>query len=449
VALISVGGLATGLDTNSIIEQLIQLERRPIVLLERERDGVKATQNSIASVRTRLAALKTALDGLDTAGKVLVRKASSSDETVLGAVAGAGAARGAATFTVGQLARPSIAGSSTGVASGDALVAPGDGTFEFQVGSGEVQTVALTGATTLQGLATAINDLRAGVTASAVNLGTTASPDYRLLVTSDSTGVSSNLTIVNDGTTIGVSTTQTALNAQLALSGFTGTFERETNTFSDVLPFVTLTLKNTGTSTVAVNDDTDAIVEQMKKLVAAYNDVVTFVREESDVTQDADTGDVTIDSLAGDSMVRRLVDSLQDQFSGVVSGIPGGFVNLASLGFKTTIDGTLQLDESKLRAALAEDAIAVAEVLAGAGAIQGVAGRASDLIEQATGAGGALDVRKAALDSEVRRLDDDIAAGERRVLLFEEDLRRQFAALESLVSSLQSQGAFLSQALGG
>ena len=115
--LISIGGLATGLDSNKIIDQLMKLERRPIDLLEKERAAAQATKTSVATVGTKLTTLGTAVRALSTVSGVLVRSASSSDEGVLTAAAGAGAARGSLTITVGQLARGSTAGSTVGVAS--------------------------------------------------------------------------------------------------------------------------------------------------------------------------------------------------------------------------------------------------------------------------------------------------------------------------------------------
>ena len=221
---IQVGGLATGLDTNSIIDQLVKLERRPIGLLEQQQVAVEDSQAAFATFGAKLAALRGAADALGTVDKVLVGKASSSNESVVGAVAGSSASRGTVTVDVTQLARGSVAGASTGLGSATGTVATGAGTFKFQVGSGAVQSVALTTATTLQDLANGINDLNAGVTASAVNLGTAASPDYRLSIVSRTTGDSSTITVVQDDTTLAVQTTQTGRNAEFTVSGFTDAF---------------------------------------------------------------------------------------------------------------------------------------------------------------------------------------------------------------------------------
>src|SRR5439155_21667136 len=112
---ISVGGLATGLDTNKIIDQLVQLEHRPIDILEQQVTAVQATATSFGPLEAKLGALRAAADALNTVPEVLAGKASSSDESVATAAAGTGASRGSLTLTVAQLAQGSVAAATTGV----------------------------------------------------------------------------------------------------------------------------------------------------------------------------------------------------------------------------------------------------------------------------------------------------------------------------------------------
>jgi flagellar hook-associated protein 2 len=326
-------------------------------------------------------------------------------------------------------------------------VATGPGIFSFQVGAGAVQSVALTAATTLDQLVAAVNGLDAGVTASAVNLGTAASPDYRLNLVSRDTGVSHTITVVQDDTTLALQTTQSGQNAQFTVTGFSGTFQRETNTFSDVLSGVTFSLRDAGTSTVTVNDDADAITANVKTLVTAFNDVVQFVAGESAVTEGKTQSELKVGSLAANSTVRRLVDRLHDSISESLAGATTQYVNLSSLGLATQKDGTIAFDESKLRAALAADPAATAQVLAGNGTGRGAANALAQLIGDATGVGGALAIDQQGFTDQVRELQDQIDAGTRRLDVVEADLVGQFTALEKLVSGLQSQGSFLTATL--
>src|SRR5438874_11010567 len=229
--LITVGGLATGIDTNSIIDQLVKLEHRPVDLLAIEVGDVQATQASITTLTGKLSTLAAAAHGLETADGGLVRQATSSDTDVLATAAGAGAQPGSVTLTVTQLARGSVAGATVGVASASSTVASGPGTFQFQVGSGTVKSVNVDATTTLQGLATAINELDAGVTASAVHLGTASAPDFRLEIASKATGATSTVTVTHEDTALAVQTAQAGQNAQLTVDGLRGTFEGVSDTF--------------------------------------------------------------------------------------------------------------------------------------------------------------------------------------------------------------------------
>src|SRR5881296_3338046 len=438
---ITVGGLATGIDTQSIITQLVALEHRPVDLLGLDVEGVQATQASITSLTSKLGTLSAAAHALDTADGVLVRQATSSDLGVLEAAAGTGAQPGSVTLTVGELARATV-----GVASASSTVASGPGTFQFQVGSGTVQSVAVDATTTLAGLASAINALDAGVTASAVNLGTASSPDFRLEIASRATGATSTVTVTHDDTALAVQTAQAGQNAQFTVSGFSGTFERESNTFGDVLSGVTLTLRDRGTATVTVADDADKITAKVKTLVAAFDDVVNFVAGQSQVSESQDKSQVTLGSLATDSTVKHLVARLHEVFSEAVGGT---YTNLSSLGLATQQDGTITFDEGKFRTALGTDATAVAETFAGNGTAHGVARDFGALIDDMTAAGGSLAIHSTALDAQIRSLQDQIDAGQREVDAFEANLRAQFTSLESFVSGLKSQGSFLKQAFGG
>ena len=443
--LITVGGLATGIDTNSIIDKLVSLEKRPVGLLGVEVQDVQATQTSINTLGSKLSTLRSAAHALGTTDGVLVRAATSSDTDVLAAAAGAGAQPGSVALTITQLARGSVAGATVGVASATSTVASGPGTFQFQVGSGTVKSVDVDATTTLQGLATAINALDAGVTASAVNLGTASAPDFRLEIASKATGATSTVTVTHDDTALAVQTAQAGQNAQFTVDGFSGTFERESNTFGDVLPGVTVTLRNRGTATVTVADDADAITAKVKTLVAAFNDIVTFVTGESQVTETQDKSDVALGSLATDSTVKHLVARLHEVFS---ESVGGAYTNLSSLGLATQQDGTIAFDEGKFRTALGSDSTAVAATFAGAGTASGVAKDLSALIDGMTGSGGTLALHTTALNDQIRSLQDQIDAGQREVDAFEVNLRQQFTALETFVSGLKNQGSFLQQAFG-
>ena len=452
---ITIGGLATGLDTNSIISQLVAIEQQPVNTLKQQSSDVQSTRDAVGQVSKGVLAVRDAASALGVANQVLIRQAASSNQSVLTAAAGTGAQRGTTGVTVTQLAQGSIAGGTIGLASADALVASSQGRFSFQVGGGNVQSVDLDGTTTLQDLANKINNLGAGVSASAINLGTDASPDWRLQVASTTTGASSTITVVQDDTNLGVQTTQAGQNAAFTVAGFSGTFQRESNTVGDVLPGVTFQLQSVGSSTITVTDDTAAITTKVQALANAFNTLVGYVNGQSTVVTNTDQS-VTVGPLANDSAVQRTVDRLHAALSAPYSGASGKYVNLSSIGFSTYVasspddpnKGTITFDAAKFQAALADDPDAVAAVLAGDGATTGIANVVSAVATQVTSVGGSLVSEDASLGDRLSSLADQIDQAQQSVDAFQARIQEQFNNLETLVAQFKTQGDFLTSTFG-
>ena len=450
---ITIGGLATGLDTDSIVTQLVALERqRGIGSLQTQKTDANTRRIALQTFNGKVAAFLTAIKKLKDPDDVLIRKASSSNESVLTAKAATGAHAGSTEVTVNHLARPAIATSVNGKAAATSTVATGSGTFAFRVGpSGTVQTVNVDATTTLQGLATAINALDAGANASVVNVGTTTSPDFRLRLGSDESGSGKAVSIVTDDTTLGIAVSQTALDAEFTVSGFPDPLSRDGNTVSDVIPGVTFDLLSAGGPvTVTVGGDDNAVVAQVDAAVKAFNDIVTFVAGESAIEQDTsnDERTVTIGPLALDSTVRGVMDSLRRLISDPTDTGDDTYSVLAQVGITTARDGTLTFNQAAFRTQLASHGSDVAKLFGGATGGAGVADRISDYLTAVTQAGGVIDVHNTAVGKEISSLEDRIAAGQRNLDAFEENLRAQFTSLEVLVQSLKSQGSFLLGALG-
>lgn len=453
MATITIGGLATGLDTNKIVDQLVQLERRRSVdLLSIDQLDQQAKQSALATFGTKLADLMAAIDKLRDPANALARTATSSDSTVIGATAGSGALVGSTDITVSKLARNAIAVSANGLTSSTATVASGSGSFSFKIGTGDTQTVAVDATTTLEGLASQINALGAGANATVVNLGTDASPNYRLRLASRDTGLSNDISIVTDDTNLGVAVTQAAQNAEFTVSGFATTFSRESNVVNDVVSGVTLTLnKEGGPVKIGVTTDAAAVTDNVKAVVTAYNALASFVDAQSEVSQDTTNsdGDVTTGPLAFDTTVRTIMDGLRSAISSKVDGLTGDYSLLAETGLSSTKDGTLSLDASKLADALAADEEGVSQLFGGLGSTSGAFDRVYQYLSDATGTGGLLEARNKSITDNLATLTDQIAAGERSVSAFEATLRAQFSSLEVLVNNLKSQGSLLTSALSG
>jgi flagellar hook-associated protein 2 len=103
-----IDGLATGLDTTSIIKSLMQLEARPKVLLQQRAQTTKAGLDAFASIRTKTSAVRTAADALATPTAWRALTATSSNPDAVSVTAGSGATTGTLSFSVTQLAAAEV-----------------------------------------------------------------------------------------------------------------------------------------------------------------------------------------------------------------------------------------------------------------------------------------------------------------------------------------------------
>ncbi|PZN07129.1 MAG: flagellar hook protein, partial [Bacillota bacterium] len=177
-----------------------------------------------------------------------------------------------------------------------------------------------------------------------------------------------------------------------------------------------------------------------------YNSVISFMNQQLDY-KDPSGG-----KLGGDPLLIGLREELRRLVSDVVTSIPSdSYDRLSEIGI-TTVDksGILQLDEAKLREALAKDRAAVQRLLVGDPAAgdngDGVLSRFQQRVETWLQANtGLLDTRIKSLQDRVENYAEQIERMEYRLQLREQNMLRQFQALESLISTLQAQENWLTQ----
>jgi flagellar hook-associated protein 2 len=447
MGLAGVGGLATGLDTDGIVSQLVAVERRPVTLLESRKATLEAQASGFSVLNTKLLALKTAADALANPGTFFPRSVTSSVETVAMASAAPGSTRGTYALTVTGLARGSIASATATKAALTDTVALADGSFTFKLGaSGAEVIVPVTATTTLEQLVDAINDEDAGVTAAAVNAGTAAAPAWKLTLTSDASGSASDIVMVADGTTLGVVNRQTADDAHFSITGI-GNVTRATNTFSDVIDGVTITLKaSSGSTDLSVDFSKAGLQTNLQSLVTAYNDLVRTIAANTRGTRDAG-GTMQPALLSGEVLPRSLDQALR---SVVTTRIAGAYDTLSAIGITMGRDGTLTLDPIKLQGAMDENAPAVSDLMAGTSGTGGIADLLAAVAEAATRTStGSVAVRKSGLDRTIADLTKQIDAGLDRLATRERVLRAQFLQLEKTIGELQQTQAALTSQLTG
>src|SRR5687768_14037210 len=146
-SMFSISGLASGLDTTSIVSQLMQIERIPLTRYQSQQTALKKVDDAWGVITTRLSALRTALDGVDAKadyGKHV--GTTSSDPTVVTATKTGSPSTGGLSFAVDRLATTHQVAAAQPLTGPDALVGPGS--FIIQLGDGSSKTVVTDGTTT-------------------------------------------------------------------------------------------------------------------------------------------------------------------------------------------------------------------------------------------------------------------------------------------------------------
>lgn len=376
------GGIASGIDTHRMIQQLLQAAAAPKRRLEAQQAELRQTDEAWAAVASQLSKVRSATDGLtglsDFDGFV---KATSSNESAVGATATGPDASGSLSFTVDQLAE-SQQSSGGSFASADDLVGTGSLTVTIGSGTDAVSTVVdVADGTTLAELADQVDTEVAGMSAQVVKV---ADGDHRLLLTGEETGVDQAFTVTVDGLTgfgTGFTTIRAAADATLSVGDLTVT--RSSNEIDDLLADVTITLNETTTTAVDVSAgrDTDAAVDAVADWAETLGAAMTELREMSAYDADSDTAG----PLQGDATVRRIVSSLRTALSTPVD-VDGETILPSSLGVEVDRDGQVQVDREALAQAFTENFDRAAAAFARSGhAIDGNATLDRASAELATG----------------------------------------------------------------
>ncbi|MCP9449025.1 MAG: flagellar filament capping protein FliD [Nitrospira sp.] len=452
MATISFGGLGNGVDFGPVIDQLLKVARLPIDRLNEKKAALNSTSTDYATLSTKLATLQSAADKLRRAVSFDRSTAGVSDDTVLTATASSTATPGTYQIQVTSLAQShqlvSKAAKAVSTTTTD-IVSGSSATFTFRVGSGSDQTVTLGATATLEDLRDQINDLGAGVVASIINTGSDTTPAYRLVLTSGSTGAGNAITIVTDQTDLdltnssgtgGTDTLQAAQDAVAVVgSSSTVTLTRSSNVITDAIPGVTLTLKDTGTVQVSVSRDVSAVESNIVALASAYNEVVKFINERTTYDMATKKGG----NFFNEPTVRTVLSQIRGALSATVSGATT-YTTAGEIGFQTERDGTVTVDEAKLGAALNENYTAVKTLFIDQSGVTGIAQLMVDAVDRLDDIEfGSVTLRKQGLTKSISDLAEEIAKREDALALYEERLKRQYAALDGLLRQLSSQASFL------
>ncbi|MCE1186574.1 MAG: flagellar filament capping protein FliD [Rhodocyclales bacterium] len=414
MATLSSAGIGSGLNVESLISGLMQIERQPLTSLQTQQSTAQSKISALGTIKSNLASLQNAAKALtpttlQTATSALSNYTAALTDTTIGsASATSSAVPGTYSIEVTALANEQRYQLGKSYASTDAVIDFGGAstkTLSFTKGSTTVNVTLDTTQNTLGGIRDAINKAGTGLNATVV----TGTDGKQNLLLSAATGGTANTVSIggtaqfidssNPSSPIAASSafnqTQAATDAVVKVQGVS--ISTAGNTITGAVDGVTLNLTKTGTTTLTVSRDTSALQTKLQTLVNSYN---------------------TLNSSTSSSIKQ-----------------------LADIGVSFQTDGSLSLDTAKFSKAATTDFAATASVIAYYS--KALKSDATAMLDT----NGTLTNRTTGLNSTVKNLGKQIDAMNTRLTRIENNYRSQYTALDKAMSSMSTTSSYLTQQL--
>ncbi|ABM29135.1 flagellar filament capping protein FliD [Nitratidesulfovibrio vulgaris] len=395
-------GLGGGVDFAQVIDGLKKIEQVPMNRLTLWKADWQRRKDAFGDLRTELATFKNVVDGMDTLEEFLVKTASSSNAAVATATTSSAALEGTYRIEVNKLASNGIWTFNDTFADKTQQVntSTTDQSFVYTY-KGTTRTMTVPPGTTLDGLKNIINNdpQNPGVRASLVQNGNA----WTFQMHGMDLGSEASLTIDastnlsklpgNDPTKW---QTQQATDAEFRVNGWpaTGWLKSTSNTVSNVIEGLNISLKDVGTTQLTVATDIEKIKEKITAFVDGMNAVRSKITEQTKVDSNkatisadksaslfqAQKGSILTGNYGVQLISSRLKTAIADKSTGFEYQYKDGNINrgdiyssLAQIGILTNAEegnpnyGLLTIDQEKLDAALKNNPTAVAELFAADG----------------------------------------------------------------------------------
>jgi len=439
MASISSLGIGSGLDLNGLLDQMESAERQQLTPITQQQKSYQAKISAYGTLESKLTAFREAAAKLGDSQQFEAVKSSVSGDA-LGAVVGEDALPGTHDIVVNNKA---LAYSIATQGVSDRTEPLGAGSIRFTLGNGDDFSIDVgEEQSSLEGIRDAINEAGKGVQASLVNDG--SGQPHRLVLSATDTGTDAAIDSVDFGTgglggalALDSDTEVAAVNASLSVNGID--IESQSNRVEGAVQGVTLNLKEEGPATVSVTRDTAGIKKAVTTFVESYNSLQESM--DSLTRYDQETG--TSGRLLGDTTLRGIESRIRGVMGGVVSG--GEFGALGDIGVDLTIDGTLEVDQEKLDAVVADNLGGLSDFFSGAEESEGLAGRLDATLGKMLGDSGTLQNATSGLEDRIEGLGERYLRTEERIESTIARYREQFSKLDSMIAEMNSTSSYLTQ----
>ncbi len=350
---IYLSGLAnSNFDYQVILQKYKQFKSLSIQKLQLDQQNLQQKQSAISQIEQKLKNFLDPISALQSSLTYQNKTAVLSNSNVADVSVTTDAVQGNYSLTVNSIAKASSwkLGTINKITDYNAVI-PTSGTLTINyLKNGTPSSLSINYTNkSLKNIMDAVNastDLKASI----INLGTSSNPDYQLIITSKNTGTANAITSINDSANPGNDSagvfsentsntyeTVAAQDAQITLNGIT--FTNSTNTFSNVLTGVSITVKAVGSSNLSVQTDNSKIQGYLQDVIKGYNDLLTTVQKLTGKGQ----------PLAGESTLMRIVSNLANtildnlaKYGLVKSGVNGqhGQLSLDTTAFQNFMNRT-------------------------------------------------------------------------------------------------------------
>jgi flagellar hook-associated protein 2 len=439
---ISVSGLASGLDTSSIIQALLAAERQPITHLTNQQEKLSGQQTQLQGIKSSLMSLSFAAEEFTLPSLFEgVQSVSSSEPARVSATITGGAGVGGYQLEVTQLANSA------------------QRTFTFASPAAE-DTVTIDGReytlkaeATAKDLASKINADGKGTVYAAVQGNET------IVLSSRTTGATGGefVKVTDPGAVLTekAGTAKEGKNAEYKLDGVAGT--STSNTVTEGIAGVSLTfsaLTSAGPVTIAVQPpapNLKTIEAQLESFVKTYNKAVEEIETQlttKPIEHPQKASELSVGSLYGDSALTNLLTRMRQSAYEAIKGLPVEMASPLDLGVSTgaatggsssqsSLSGVLRLDTTKLAKAVQENPSGAATMM------QQWSLSFSKIVRDVASPGGSLEARITGEESQIREMKLRVATMNEMLTVRQKALEQTYAQLEEIISRNSTQGAWL------
>ncbi|GHU37872.1 flagellar hook-associated protein 2 [Betaproteobacteria bacterium] len=423
---IQASGIISGLDVANLVKASMAYERQPLERAQKQLSATDSKISSLGQVKSAIASLQEAAKGLSDSSKLYSFKGSLSNADFASVTTSDQAVAGTYKINVTKLA------SSHKLATTGDIDTSAGGSLKIEI-NGKESAINIAANASLADIAKSINSSDAAVSATVVN----GQNGQQLVLTSNESGTANTIKLTSSNISglnfdpaqptanSSMSQIAAAQNAEVSIDDIT-LASTSSNTITDAVTGVTLTLKSTGESQLTVSNDSADFEAKVKTFVDAYNKVRSTVAGLSGYDPKGKNTGI----FNGDSALRGVTDQLRGLLSTVPADASGAFPALANLGIESSATGVLSINSTKLKSAMETDFASVVKTVSAYGSAYNA------LTTQMNGTDGLISSKLDGLNSTKSRLNDSIGALEKRVVIMQARYEKQFVNLETMLASM-------------